>query len=206
MKEDGIYSELSSIRSLMERSSKFISLSGLSGVMAGVYALGGAFFAQRLLRSQESRLDTSNEYSLNAGIVPQLTLIAIVVLFLSITTCLILTLRQSRKKGEPSWHPGSKRLLTNLAIPLLTGGIFTTILLLRGEYSLIIPACLIFYGLALVSGSHYTFSDVKWLGLFEILLGLICAFIPGYGLMFWTIGFGILHIFYGFIMHFKYKQ
>lgn len=206
MKEDSIYSELSSIRSLMERSSKFISLSGLSGVMAGVYAMGGAFFAQRLLPSQDSKLDASGEYNLHASIVPQLTLIAIAVLLLSITTCVILTLRQSKKKGEPSWHPGSKRLLTNLAIPLLTGGIFTTILLLRGEYSLIIPVCLIFYGLALVSGSHYTFSDVKWLGLFEILLGLICALMPGYGLVFWIIGFGVLHILYGFIMHFKYKQ
>lgn len=206
MKEDSIYSELSSIRSLMERSSKFISLSGLSGVMAGVYALGGAFLAQRLLESPTGKFNTPDEYNLNAGIVPQLTLIAIAVLLLSITTCLILTLRQSKKKGEPFWHPGSKRLLANLAIPLLTGGIFTTILLLRAEYSLIIPACLIFYGLALVSGSQYTFSDVKWLGILEISLGLLCALIPGYGLIFWIIGFGVLHILYGFIMHFKYKQ
>lgn len=190
----------------MERSSKFISLSGLSGVMAGVYALGGAFFAQRLLESSTGKFNTSDEYNLNAGIVPQLTLIAIAVLLLSITTCLILTVRQSKKKGEPFWHPGSKRLLANLAIPLLTGGIFTTILLLRAEYSLVIPACLIFYGLALVSGSQYTFSDVKWLGILEISLGLLCALIPGYGLIFWIIGFGVLHILYGFIMHFKYKQ
>lgn len=206
MKEDSIYSELSSIRSLMERSSRFISLSGLSGVMAGVYALGGAFFAQRLLGSQAAKPYASDEYSLSPGIVQQLTWIAIAVLLLSLTTCVILTLRQSKKKGEPSWHPGSKRLLTNLAIPLLSGGIFTIILLLRAEYSLIIPACLLFYGLALVSGSQYTFSDVKWLGIFEISLGLLCALIPGYGLVFWIIGFGILHILYGFIMHFKYKQ
>lgn len=206
MKEESIYSELSSIRSLMERSSKFISLSGLSGVMAGVYALAGAFFAQRLIQQQEDSAHTGGEYTVHSSIVPQLTLIAIAVLLLSITTCVILTLRQSRKKGEPSWHPGSKRLLTSIALPLITGGIFITILLLRAEYWLIVPACLIFYGLALVSGSHYTFSDVKWLGLFEILLGLTCALLPGSGLLFWVIGFGVLHILYGFIMHFKYKQ
>lgn len=206
MKEESIYSELTSIRSLMERSSKFISLSGLSGVMAGVYALAGAFLAQRLLQQQEIRSDISQEYTVHAGTVLQLTLIAITVLILSIATCVILTLRQSKKKGEPSWHPGSKRLLASIVLPLFTGGIFITILLLRGEYWLIIPSCLIFYGLALVSGSHYTFSDVKWLGVFEILLGLTSALVPGSGLIFWIIGFGVLHILYGFIMHFKYKQ
>lgn len=204
MKEESIYSELSSIRSLMERSSKFISLSGLSGVMAGVYALTGAFFAQSLI--QEKRTGVGGEYAIHSSIVPQLALMAIAVLLLSITTCVILSLRQSRKKGEASWTKGSKRLLTSISIPLVTGGIFVTILLLRAEFWLIIPSCLIFYGLALVSGSHYTFSDVKWLGLLEIVLGVSCALFPGSGLLFWILGFGVLHILYGFIMHFKYKQ
>ncbi|MGV3704651.1 MAG: hypothetical protein ACO1NU_04665 [Arcticibacter sp.] len=205
MKEDSIYSELSSIRSLMERSSKFISLSGLSGVMAGVYALVGAFSAQRLVQSHSNGLADSG-YRYEGVIITQLFFIAIAVLVLSITTCIILTRRQSIKKGEPFWHPGSKRLLTNLSLPLLTGGIFIIILLLRGEYTLIIPSTLIFYGLALVSGSQYTFSDVKWLGLFEILLGLVSALFPQFSFISWILGFGILHILYGFIMHFKYKQ
>lgn len=206
MKEESVYSELSSIRSLMERSSKFISLSGLSGVMAGVYALAGAFFAQSLIQQQEKSTGDGGEYAIHSSIVPQLTLMAIAVLLLSITTCAILSLRQSRKKGEASWTKGSKRLLTSISVPLVTGGIFVAILLLKAEFWLIIPSCLIFYGLALVSGSHYTFSDVKWLGFLEIVLGLSCALFPGSGLLFWVIGFGVLHILYGFIMHFKYKQ
>ena len=206
MKEESIYSELASIRSLMERSSKFISLSGLSGVLAGVYALAGAFYAQRLFQQHEVGGHIPHGYVVHSGIVLQLVLIALAVLFLSISTCVILSLRQSRKKGEASWHPASQRLLTSIALPLITGGIFIILLLLRAEYWLIIPACLIFYGLALVSGSHYTFSDVRWLGVLEILLGLLCAWIPGSGLLFWIIGFGLLHILYGFIMHFKYKQ
>ena len=94
----------------------------------------------------------------------------------------------------------------NMSIPLVTGGLFILILLLRGHYGIIASACLIFYGLALVAASHYTFTDVKWLGLCEIILGLLAALLPGFGIVFWVIGFGLLHILYGSIMHFRYNQ
>ena len=42
--------QLSDIRQLMERSSRFISLSGLSGVFAGIYAIIGAGAAYWYLR------------------------------------------------------------------------------------------------------------------------------------------------------------
>jgi len=206
MKEADVFSELSSIRSLMERSSKFISLSGLSGVMAGVYALVGAFFGYRIVYPYAGGLIISNYDVIDPKVWTQLVLIAIVVLILSLTTVIVLTYRQSKKKGQQFWGPGSKRLFSSLALPLMTGGMLIIILLYRGEYSMVVPACLLFYGLSLVSGSHYTFSDVKWLGICEITLGLLCALMPGYGLLFWTIGFGMLHILYGSIMHFKYKQ
>jgi len=190
----------------MERSSKFISLSGLSGVMAGIYALIGAFFGYRIVDKEIGGFVISNYDVINPHIWSQLIMIAIVVLILSLTTVIILTYRQSRKKNQQFWGPGSKRLFSSLALPLVTGGILIIILLYKGEYSMVAPACLLFYGLSLVSGSHYTFSDVKWLGICEITLGLLCALVPGYGLLLWTIGFGVLHILYGSIMHFKYQQ
>ena len=190
----------------MERSSKFMSLSGLSGVLAGLYALVGAFLAYRVVYKEGSEFAVSNYDVSEPQVWSQLTLIALIVLILSLATMITLTLRQSKKSGEPFWNAGSKRLISNLALPLITGGIFIVILLYRGEYSMVTPACLLFYGLSLVSGSHYTFSDVKWLGICEITLGLLCALMPGYGILFWAIGFGILHILYGSIMHFKYKQ
>ncbi len=113
---------------------------------------------------------------------------------------------KSQKNKQNFWNAGSRNLLLNMAIPLITGGLLILILLLRGSYDIIAPACLIFYGLALVAGSHYTFTDVKWLGICEILLGLLTAILPGYGLIFWTIGFSLLHILYGTIMHFKYDR
>lgn len=205
MQEKDIYSELSSIRNLMERSTKFISLSGLSGIMAGVYALIGAFLGYKTVYRGYNISYRSN-YVNEPEILWQLSLIAALVLVLSLVTGIWLTIRQARKKGEKFWNPVSKRLLVNMAIPLVTGGFFILILILRGDYGIVASASLIFYGLALIAGSHYTLSDVKWLGFSEIILGLIAALLPGYGIIFWTIGFGILHILYGSIMHFKYNQ
>lgn len=205
MKENNIHSELASIRNLMERSSKFISLSGLSGVMAGIYALIGGYFAYRLIYINGG-IEAREYYINNQDIWKQLCLIALVVLILSVATGIWLTIGQAEKKGEKFWNPGSKRLFTNLAIPLIIGGMFILIILYRGYFGIIAPACLIFYGLGLISGSQYTFSDVRWLGFLEIALGLIASLFPAYGLIFWMIGFGLLHILYGAIMHFKYDK
>ena len=206
MKDKDIYSELSSIRNLMERSTKFISLSGLSGIMAGIYAVIGAFIGYKLVYSENSGLLFRDFYVNDPMIWWPLFAVALVVLILSLVTGIWLTIRQAQKKNENYWNPVSKRLLMSMAIPLVTGGLFILILILRGYYGIICSTCLLFYGLALVSGSQFTFTDVKWLGFCEIALGLFAALLPGYGIIFWIIGFGILHIVYGSIMHFKYKQ
>jgi len=206
MKEEDIYSELSSIRNLMERSSKFISLSGLSGVLAGVYALIGAYIGYKLVYKDNGGLMFRDSYIDDVAILWQLALVAAIVLVLSLATGIWLTIRQARKRNENYWNPVSKRLLMTMTIPLVTGGLLILILMSRGYFGVISSSCLIFYGLALVAGSQYTLSDVKWLGLCEIVLGLMAAAFPGYGIVFWTIGFGALHILYGTVMHFKYNQ
>lgn len=206
MKESDVHSELASIRSLMERSTKFISLSGLSGVLAGVYALIGAYTGYCIVYQKYNGLTVSDSYESNPLIYQQLILIAAIVLILSVTTGILLTIRQAKKKGEKYWNPVSRRLVANMAIPLITGGIFIIILLLRTNYDIIASACLVFYGLSLVSGSQFTFTDVKWLGLCEITLGLLALLIPECGFWFWITGFGVLHIIYGTVMHFKYNR
>jgi len=206
MQEKDIYSELSSIRNLMERSTKFISLSGLSGIMAGVYALIGAYIGYKIVYGNSNDLDYRDHYVNSPETLGLLLLVALAVLVFSILTGIWLTIRQARKKGENFWNPVSKRLLTNLAIPLVTGGLFILVLIIRGDYGIIASACLVFYGLALISGGQYTFSDVKWLGCCEIILGLLAALFPGFGIVFWVLGFGLLHVLYGTIMHFKYNQ
>ena len=189
----------------MERSSKFISLSGLAGVLAGVYALAGASLGYILLNKTFS-FGVDVAQMIRPLIFWQLFFIALAVLIFSVVTACGLTLRNAKNKSESVWNPVSRRMLTATGVPLLTGGLFILIMLMKGEYDYIAAACLIFYGLALFAGSHYTFVDIKWLGVCQILLGLLALILPDYGLILWAAGFGVLHIIYGSMMHFKYER
>ncbi|WP_295771959.1 hypothetical protein [uncultured Mucilaginibacter sp.] len=216
--EQKLHDDLASIRSMMERSSKFISLSGLSGVLAGVYALIGAWLAYSILYPRGD-FGGQREYLTNGvfdqdsipdllftPIITQLIFIALAVLVASLTTGLALTRRNAKKKGQQLWGKTSKALLFQMTVPLLTGGAFIVVMLLKGYFGIVSPACLAFYGLALVGASAFTFNDVKYLGISEIILALLAAVMPGYGLLFWALGFGVLHIIYGAVMHFKYDR
>ena len=189
----------------MERSSKFISLSGLAGVLAGVFALAGAGLGYWLIKTTSSS-NQGYDYMNEPLIFWQLFMIALAVLFFSVVTACGLTIRNANLKKESVWNPVSRRLLTASGVPLVTGGLFIIILLMKSEYDFIAATCLIFYGLALFAGSHYTFVDIKWLGVCQILLGLLALIVPVYGLVLWAVGFGVLHIVYGSIMHFKYDR
>jgi hypothetical protein len=198
--------DIASIRSMMERSVKFISLSGLSGILAGVYALVGATAAYFLVHYPISPLHY-RIYSINeTGIIWQLLMVAFGVLTASLATGLWLSHRKAKKYGVKLWTSSTKKLIINLAIPLCTGGIFILIVLYLGHFGIAAPACLIFYGLALIQGSANTFEEVRYLGFSEIGLGLISALLPGYGLLFWALGFGVLHIIYGSIMYHRYDK
>jgi hypothetical protein len=196
---------ITEIRSMMERSSRFISLSGLSGVFAGVFALCGAYVALMLISYSEviASVEDSFEWS---QVYKYLFLDAVIVLFLSITVGVLLTIRTSKKKGIKIWDTTSQRLLINLMIPLVTGGLFCLILLFHGLVGLVAPVTLLFYGLALINASKYTLNDIRYLGICDIVLGLVASIYMGYGLFFWALGFGVLHIVYGTVMYFKYER
>jgi predicted lysophospholipase L1 biosynthesis ABC-type transport system permease subunit len=198
--------DIASIRTMMDRSVKFISLSGLSGVLAGIYALAGATAAYFILHSPTSPV-RYKIYSGNAtAIVWQLLLIAILVLIASISTGLIFSNRKAKKYGVKLWTSTTRQLILNLSIPLVTGGLFILILLYTGHFNIVAPTCLIFYGLALIHGSSNLFDEVRYLGYTEIILGLLSALFSGYDLQFWAIGFGVMHIVYGAVMHFRYDK
>jgi hypothetical protein len=196
--------DIEMIRSLMERSVKFLSLSGLSGILAGVYASIGALIAYFLLYYPLSPLYYRIESIQSMDVVVQLFVLAVVVLAASLITGYWLSSRKAKKSGSSIWNATSKRLVLNLSIPLATGGIFILILLAYGHFGVAAPASLIFYGLAVINASDNLFDEVRYLGYSEILVGLICAALPGYGLLFWFVGFGLLHIIYGALMYKKY--
>jgi predicted lysophospholipase L1 biosynthesis ABC-type transport system permease subunit len=198
--------DIASIRNIMERSAKFISLSGLSGVLAGFYALAGAAAAYYIVHYPLSPFQY-RILSINEGeILWKLILVATVVLIASVGTGLLLSNRKAKRNGLTLWNSASRQLVTSLAIPLVSGGIFILIMLASGHFGLAAPACLLFYGIALIQASSNTFTEVRYLGFCEIFLGLISALYPGYGLIFWAVGFGILHIIYGAIMYNRYDK
>lgn len=201
--------DIQDIKSMMANSSQFISLSGLSGILAGLYALIASFFANELLSSStDTNYKTSrNSYTpTDSELINPLFLIAIAVIILSIITGLALSNSKAKKQGEKLWNVSSKKLLINFSLPLLTGGIFAIILILKQNYLYIAPITLIFYGLGCVSASNNTFRDLRYLGVTLIILGLVASYYSGYGLLFWTLGFGVCHILYGSVMYFKYDR
>ena len=210
MEEKEIQDELASIRSLMERSSKFISLSGLSGILAGVYSLIGSGVAYWLMLNNpvtvSNHITPMEAFTNVLALGINFLIIAIAVLVMSVITAFILSSQKAKKNGQSIWGKATQILLFNVAIPLVTGGLFIFILLDQGYLSFVVPAMLIFYGLSLVSASNFTFTLVKYLGFCEIAIGLIAACLPRYALLFWAIGFGVLHIVYGSLMYFKYDR
>lgn len=197
--------DLLHIRSMMERSSRFISLSGLSGVFAGITALIGGGFAFKLLEANGiDCLDAKNqEYS--PELIQQLITIAILILLLALFFGILFTVRKSRKNNLVIWTATTRKMLLGLLVPLLAGGFFCVALIYHGMFVLVAPSTLIFYGLALINAGYYTFSDIKYLGLSEVVLGIMALFFLWGGLIFWMLGFGVLHIFYGLLLFKKYK-
>ncbi|MGL5891433.1 MAG: hypothetical protein ACRC3B_16200 [Bacteroidia bacterium] len=214
------FETLGEIRDLMNRSSRFVSLSGLSGVCAGVFALAGAaaaylylggdlFFGLKLFGSN-SRADYHTiriaERMREMDFYSFMLLDAAAVLICALISGTYFTWRRAKRAGAKLWDETSRRLIVQLLVPLSAGGLFCFFLLLHEQAALLAPAALVFYGMALFSAAKYTFKDVQYLGICQIGLGLAGLLFPAYGLMLWALGFGVLHIVYGLVMYYRYER
>lgn len=202
MSTEDYLKDISEIKNLMNKSSRFISLSGLSGIMAGIYALIGAAIGYWVVT------DGGNWFLLfeDRNVFNLIALDLAIIFFLSVSTAIYLTTRKARRNNEKMWDSVSKRVLISFLTPLITGGIYILIIFIQERFDSVSALMLLFYGLSLVSASKYTLGDIKYLGYIEIVLGLICAALPGYGFWLWVIGFGLMHIIYGTVMHYKYDN
>lgn len=201
---DKHHEDLQHIRSMMERSSRFISLSGISGVIAGIVALIASFIAFQLIKNSGGNYFGDKHINLSASLINKLIITCLATLIIAVFVGIYFTVQKSKRNKLSVWNSLSKKLLVSLLVPLLAGGIFCLALFYHQHLGFIAPSMLIFYGLALMSASKYTFNDVEYLGYCELVLGLTALFFAGYGLIFWAIGFGLLHIIYGFMMQKKY--
>lgn len=197
--------DLEHIRNMMERSSRFISLSGLSGVFAGIFALIAAFIAYWIFKNDGVDYFSDPEIHYSNSTLGKLILLCILTLLAAIASGIFFTFKKSKKSGVQAWSNVARRLLVNFITPLVAGGIFSLALYYHFQFGLIAPVMLIFYGLALINASKFTYTDINYLGYAELILGLVSLFFIGYGLLFWAVGFGLLHIIYGLIMYKKYR-
>lgn len=201
--------DLHDIKQMMERSSRFISLSGLSGISAGVCALVGAWLSANVIeKNKEVSRNSYNADSILHGdfIHSRLFQIAVITFIAAFILAFLFTYRRSQKTNVPIWGSTAKRLMINVSVPMIAGGIFLLALIKQGVFGFAAPGCLIFYGLGLLNASKYTLPETRYLGYGEILLGTINLFFMQDGLYFWAAGFGLLHILYGVFMWLKYER
>ncbi|MFT5822792.1 MAG: hypothetical protein ACI8ZM_004049 [Crocinitomix sp.] len=202
--------DLREIRKMMESSSKFLSLSGLSGIFAGLTALVGAYFANEEILDYEKRWyfyelagkAVEEEQALSR----RLIILAILILGVALSFGVLFTWLKAKRQNKKLLTPLSFKLIISLMVPLAFGGLFIAGLYYHGAYPLIAPATLMFYGMALLNGSKYVHVDIKYLALCQMALGVASVFFLNYALIAWVVGFGVLHILYGAIMYFKYDR
>jgi hypothetical protein len=202
--------DIQAIREIMERSSKFMLLNSWAGFFAGACALIGAAVAWFIVldsgRIQYSEfLRTVGGSPLNSVTIG-LGVIAIVVLLLAGVAAIWFSYRKAQKAGQKFWTSSTKRVLTHLLIPIVSGGIFVLILVSRNSIDMAASAMLIFYGLALINAGKFTSGEIHWLGIGQLMLGLLAGIFASYGILFWALGFGVLHLVYGVVMWRRYEK
>lgn len=205
MSEKDYLQDITEIKSIMNKSTRFISLSGLSGILAGIYALLGSAFGYFLINSYKTNESPISLMPINYFEL-MIVAVAITILLLSVISAFVLTRKKAKKNNEKVWNSTTKRLLAHFLIPLISGGIFCIVIYQYGLIGLIAPATLIFYGLACINASKYTLGDIFYLGLANVIIGLLATQFIGFGLFFWALGFGVFHIIYGTLMYNKYDK
>ncbi len=202
-------STVNEIKILMERSSKFVSLSGISGIAAGISAFAGSLAVSIKFNigffEQSGGIMLSNSGQ-GTGNSPFIIVMAVLVFIIALMLVIIFSYKNAKKKNLIFWDSMAKRVFINHFIFLLTGGIFCLILFYYGIYFLIVGSMLIFYGLALINVSKFTFNEIAQLGILEICLGFFSSFVTVYPLLIWVTGFGLLHIIYGIFVYIKYEK
>ncbi|MDN3203198.1 hypothetical protein [Algoriphagus sediminis] len=197
--------DLQEIKAMMAKSTRFLSLSGSSGVLIGIYASIAAWLAYTWLYP-EGFIEELNNWLNPEDLFPRFLILATGLIVLTLGTAYFLSRLRSKKNAEQIWSPAGRRFLSALFLPLVVGGLTIVAQLYAENYTFIPGTMLIFYGLALLNAAKFTVGTIRNLGMIQVLLGLFSHFFPELGLLFWWLGFGLTHIFYGAIMYFKYEK
>ena len=203
MKNTDYREDLAEIRIMMDRSTRFRSVPGWAGILAGLYAITAAWIAHecfglKILFAQSPLIQPAHaKQTIGLGILLLLT---------SMTTAITLSIRQAKGKGTPLWNQTTRRMLVSFSIPLLTGGVVLVFLMVQGLLDWVFPFSLIFYGLALHNAGRESIPELQFLGYLELGLGLVACFMSSCSVLLWLMGFGGLHLLYGWYITQKYPS
>jgi hypothetical protein len=198
--------ELAEIKSMMERSTRFLSLSGLSGILAGIYSLAAAGLAWYWIYFPSSSWSAGTESLSFRNLLNRLLFLGLATLIAAVSTAYLLSKKKGTADTQPFWSPASKRFLVALFLPVALGGFFCFALLHESAFELIPAAMLLFYGIGLVQSAQFTLGEIKNLGFTQLVLGLVAAFFPDFGLICWAMGFGVFHLIYGALMYYRHER
>lgn len=206
MSESEYIQQISDIRKIITERTKFKALSGISGILAGCYAIIGAWIAYRIIYNSNDILYSKFKAGYYSNDIGLLFLVAFIVLVASIATGIFFSWKKAKESGEKLFNKVAWKILGHFSIFMLSALVLLIATYLNGYYTLLAPICLLFYGLSLIHVSSFINSEVFGLGLSIVAIGLISLFFPGYGLLCWTLGFGLMHMIYGFMMWYKYDR
>ena len=193
---------LKEIKDLMARSSRFQTISGWSIVIIGIYASIVSLGAWLLLGNHEPYTwlpAFAQDFAINtpSRTILALVIAAVLVVVSFLTVCLGSYLKTKRDNQTFAFDQTVRRSLINFFVPAIAGALFCVAMLVQGHYGLTSSIMLLFYGLALINCSHYTRSSIALLGYGQLLLGIVDCFVVHHAILFWFLGFGLLHIIYG---------
>lgn len=173
------------IRDAMERAGSFTSIPGLGGVGVGVTAIVTTLVAQPFLGR-----------SLRMWLATWLTE-AVVAAAIGFGTMAL-----KARRSEAAFMSGAaKRFFISYFAPLVAGAVVTLALVRTEAYSAIPSTWLLLYGTAFVSSGAFSIRVIPMMGVAFMLLGALAALVPlGAANILLGVGFGGLHIIFGFII------
>jgi len=202
MEEKEIRQTLNDIREMMSKSSRFQAVSGWSIIIVGLYAAVASAMAATVIGVGDwlPCFENLHRYAnLNTPLRSRIAaLIAIGLLMLSLLTVYVGAIIKSKRNNlRFVFDKRMMQMLLDFFIPLAAGGLLSMALVMQGHYGLTSSIMLLFYGLAQLNCSHYTYPALRLLGYAELLLGIIDCFTMSHALLFWFLGFSVMHIVFG---------
>ena len=175
------------IRETMERAGSFTAVSGWGVVTIGATALIAAWVASR------------------AAAPVTWLVVWVVEAMLALAIGVVSVALKARAAGMPLLSGPGRKVALSLSPPLLAGAALTAVLFHGGLFALLPGMWLLLFGVGIVAAGSFSVRIVPVMGMSFMLLGMIAFLLPGsWGNALMALGFGGLHILFGFLIARRY--